>query len=205
MRWYERSKPTIENALPYIKEAANDIIRIKGVTSVHAFGSFAENINNKKAAIKDIDLLVKCNFNSGDLLAIDKTENGPFNIKTSELEYEGFNPLAVSFTNKYLKFSQYNIDQWAISKDKKVLHWGPISEKISEWKDMRKQAEEEAYSISGISQNRLCKANTSQREKWIESYNNYIFNFISDEPVGWYSSDSSIENVMDNSIKLAGR
>lgn len=205
MHWYERAMPKITDVLPYIQESADDISSIAGVNKIYVWGSFAENILNPNFNVRDIDLLVMCNFDSGDLLAIDKTQDGPLNISKEDLEDEGFNPQAVSFTKKYLKLAKYNIDQWAISRDNQLLHWGPVTDTVREWNDIRKEAEDSASNITGISHKKLCIANESMRKKWKESYSEYIMNFIEGGLVGWYASDTSIEDVMQRSIELTGR
>ncbi len=195
--------PTVGDADEYIRQAAAEIAALPDVEGVYVWGSFAENISNPKFNIKDVDLLVRCNFNSGDLLAIDKTPFGAFEIPSNELEDEGFNPRAVSFTKKYLKFSQFNIDQWAISQDERLLHWGPITETVSEWADLRKEAEAHAKEATGLTRKRLCRASNDDRSKWRNAYNEYVQDFITGGPVGWYASETILDDIIDQAIRLS--
>lgn len=202
MRWYERAMPTIKDTLPYVEEAALEISKLPEVTHVYACGSFAENIKNDSFNVKDIDLLVECSINSGDLLSIDKSSNGAFNIPTSDLEDEGFSPKAVAFTKNYLNFGKYNIDQWAISSDKVILHWGPITETVEEWKKLRSDAEKKAKNNTGLTRNKLCTVSEELREQWKKEYDSVIQDFISGGPVGWYASKAPADKILEKSIKL---
>lgn len=195
--------PTVGDAEPYIQTMAKELAAVNGVKSVYVWGSFAENIKKPKYNIKDVDLLVVCNFDSGDLLAIDKTPFGAFETPEDELEDQGFDPLAVAFTKKYLKYSQYNIDQWALSKDRKLLHWGPLTDSVEEWKSLRKSAEDNAKSVTGLSRKQLCKASEDQRQRWRDAYDKVVQDFISGGPIGWYAAESVEEDILDKAIRLA--
>lgn len=202
MKWYQRAMPTIKDTMPYVLQAAQSISSLPEVKNVYVWGSFADNIKNDKYNVKDIDILVECNINSGDLLAIDKTYGGAFDIAISSLEDEGFDPDAVAFTKGYLNFGQFNIDQWAMSSDNVLLHWGPITETIEEWKNLRSSAEKEAKSITGLFRKSLCTATEDMREKWKAAYDSVIQDFISGGPVGWYASKDSTDKILDKAIKL---
>lgn len=203
MRWYERAMPTIGDTEPYIQAMAKELAGVQGVKNVYVWGSFAENIKNSKYNCKDIDLLVVCGFDSGDLLAVDKTPFGAFETPEDQLEDHGFDPKVVSFTKKYLKYSQYNIDQWALSKDNRLLHWGPLSDSIEEWKVLRKAAEDNAKSLTGLSRKQLCKASNDKRQQWRDAYDKIVQDFISGGPIGWYAAETVEENLLDRAIKLA--
>lgn len=203
MRWYERAMPTIGDSKPYVEQVAKELLEVKGVENVYVWGSFAENIKQPKYNVKDIDLLVTCRFDSGDLLAIDKTPFGAFETPDSELEDQGFDVAAVNFTKKYLKYSQFNIDQWAISKDKKLLHWGQITDSVEEWKDLRISAEENARKKTGLSRKQLRSASEKTRGGWKEAYDKIVQDFISGGPDGWYAAESLSEEVLQKAIRLA--
>lgn len=194
--------PTVGDAEPYVQAMAKELASANGVKHVYVWGSFAENIKNTKYNCKDIDLLVVCGFNSGDLLAIDKTPFGAFETPEDELEDQGFNPLAVAFTKRYLKYGQYNIDQWALSSDNNLLHWGPLTDSVEEWKTLRTSAETNAKSITGLSRKQLCKASDDLRQRWRDAYDQTVQDFISGGPIGWYAAENIEENILDKAIRL---
>ncbi len=135
-------------------------------------------------------------------MAIDKTPFGAFETPEDQLEEHGFDPRVVSFTKKYLKYSQYNIDQWAISKDNKLLHWGQLTDSVEEWKTLRKSAEDNAKSVTGLSRKQLCKSSENKRQQWRDAYDQTVQDFISDGPIGWYAAEIIDENILDRAIKL---
>lgn len=195
--------PTISDWTPYIKKVSEEIAALKGVQNVFVWGSYAENIKNSKYNVKDIDLLVVCDFHSGDLLAIDKTPDGPLDIKLDLLEDMGFSPSAVTFTKNYLKYAELNIDQWALSKDKKLLHWGPLTDTVDEWKDLRSSAENNAKMLTGLTRRQLCKASEELRQQWKEAYDRTVQDFMSGDPIGWYCAESAEDDILKRAIKLA--
>lgn len=203
MRWYERAMPTIGDAEPYIRQVAKELAETKGVKSVYVWGSFADHIKNSKYNIKDIDLLTVCGFDSEDMLSIDRSPFGAFETAESELEDMGFDPIAVAFTKKYLKYSQYNIDQWSVSKDGKLLHWGPLAESVEEWKDLRKSAETNASAATGFSRKHLGKATEADRRQWKEAYDKTVQDYISGGHIGWYAADSCTKEILEKAIRLA--
>lgn len=202
MKWYDRAIPKINDIMPYLKEAANSISTNSKVKNVYAWGFIAENFKNKESRVKDIDILIECDFESGDLLAIDNSLNGSLKIATSELEELGFNPEAVSFTKAILKLKAPSIDFWAISKDKKLLHWGPITETIEEWKQVRKEAEVKTEESTGLRKKEALFASESVRKKWHESYEKHIQEYSNGCPQGWYASQNNVDKLFDKSIKL---
>ena len=48
MRWYDRIFPTVQQTLPYLKEAAVEISKAKGVKEVLTWGKFPEIAKNLK-------------------------------------------------------------------------------------------------------------------------------------------------------------
>lgn len=203
MRWYDRAIPKINDIMPYLKEAAKSISINKQVKNVYAWGSIAENFENKESRVKDIDILIECGFDSGDLLAIDNSFNGALKIAKAELEDLGFNPDAVSFTQSLLKLKAPSIDFWAISKDKKLLHWGPITETIEEWKQVRKEAEVRAEEATKLSRKEVLSASENERKKWHEAYEKYIHDYANGCPQGWYASQNSVDKVFEKTTKLS--
>ena len=122
--WYKKSMPTVKDVKPHLQEIAQLVKSIEGVNDIFVWGSLAKNMNRNSFIIKDIDIIAKNNFFSEDLLAIIDDINSPFKMASSqELESEGFDPLAVSFTKSFIGLKKFNLDHWAISKDNKLLHW----------------------------------------------------------------------------------
>lgn len=202
MRWYERAIPKINDILPHLKEAAKSIGHFDSIKNVYAWGSIAENFENQDFRVKDIDILIECNFDSGDLLAIDNSPNGALKIAKNELEDMGFNPLAVNFTSMLLSLKVPSVDFWAVSKDKKLLHWGPITETIEEWKQVRKEAEIKAEIITGLNRKDLFKSSENDRKKWHDAYEKSIQSFSEGCPQGWYASQNNVDKVFEKVIKL---
>lgn len=202
MKWYERAIPKIRDIQPYIKESSKNISKFKEVKNIYAWGVFAEKFNNKQERVKDIDIIIECNFDSGDLLAIDNSSQGALKLSSEDMEDLGFNPQAISFTKEILKYKMPSIDFWAISKDKKLLHWGPITDTIEEWKQVRKEAENKAEILTGINNKEIISASENDRKKWHEAYEKYIQEFVSGCPQGWYSSQNNIEKVLEKVVKI---
>lgn len=202
MKWYEKAIPRIRDVQPYLKEASKNISNFKQVKNVYAWGSLAENFNKKEHRIKDVDILIECNFDSGDLLAIDNSFNGALKMSSEELEDLGFNPSAVLFTKSILSHKMPSIDFWAVSKDKKLLHWGPITETIEEWKQVRKEAENKAEIITGFKNKEVLSASENDRKKWHEAYEKYLQDFSNGCPQGWYSSQNNVDKIFEKAVKL---
>ena len=202
MRWYDRIFPTVQQTLPYLKEAAVEISKAKGVKDVLTWGKFPEVSQKPKAKIRDVNLLVRCSFDSEDLLAIDLAEDGPFSLEEEDMEMQGFNPKAVAFTRIYIKFANYNIDQWALSKDDKILHWGPVAETMEEWQRIRKESEIYASTKTGIARKNLCKCNIEDRIKWRSLYEENIQGLLFEPVVGWYASEVPSEDILKQSVSI---
>ena len=202
MKWYEKAIPKITDVLPHLKEATKDISSFAQVKNIYVWGSIAENFNNKDFRVKDIDILIECDFDSGDLLAIDNSSEGALKIAGQELEDMGFDENAVKFTNSLLRLKVPSLDFWAVSNDKKLLHWGPITETIEEWKQIRKEAETKAEIVTGIEKKLLHKASEINRKKWHTAYENSIHEFSKGCPQGWYASQNCVEKIFETAIKL---
>jgi hypothetical protein len=203
MGWYSDIMPTVGDLEPLVVASAESIYKLPGVSSVRAWGSYAENAQKKTARIREVEILVKCSFNSGDLLAIEKGPMGPFNIHPNDLEDLGFNPKAVKFTKGLLKSCSFRSDLWTYSSDKKLLHWGPVADTIEEWKEVRKQSEEIAEKRTGFCRKTLKKASEEEAKEWVQSYEESLQSFISEGPLGWYESAcSETREIIDSSIEI---
>ncbi len=202
MNWYTNLMPKVEEVMPFINEMAQNITKLNKISSVYAWGSLKENFNNKDYRIKDIDIIIKCSFDSGDLLAIDNSPNGALKIKSQYLEDYGYNPLAVKFTKFLIQNKLSNVDFWAISKDKKILKLGYTTESIEDLKNIRKESESKTEEILKVYRKDLLNATEEQRKKWYETYENFINQYSKDCPYGWYSSNSEVKKILENSIKI---
>lgn len=202
MKWYDKSIPSIKEVLPYINNLSKDINSFQKNSSVYIWGSLYDNFNNKDYRIKDIDIAIECSYNSGDLLAIDNSFTGALKISKNELEDFGFNKQAVEFTKLLLSHKVSSIDFWAISKDKKILHWGPITDTIEEWKKVRKEAEKRAEITTGFKKNKAILSSNTDSNRWYEEYENYIQEYSNGCPQGWYCSSEKIDKILSKSIKI---
>lgn len=197
--------PTIKELEPKVLASAEAICLIPGVKSVYSWGNYADCFSKKDTPIREVELLVLSSFNSGDLLAIDRGPMGPFNIAKDELEDLGFNPQAVSFTKHLLKKCEFRTEFWTLSSDKKLLHWGPVSDTIEEWKELRIQAEEKAEEKTGFCRKTLKKADQQKAKEWIQSYEDSLQSFINKGPLGWYESTYSEGNDLYASSKCLAK
>ena len=200
--WYKKCMPKVKDIAPYLPIISKNIKKIDGVKSIYVWGSYASNINEPNFRVKDVDLLIKTNFNSGDLIAVD--EDIIQKICTNKyLEEQGYDPLAVKFSKQFIKLTKHNIDHWTISSDKKLLHWGPIVINKSESKDIKKEAENYASKQSGYNKNKISKLSEKIRRNWYQYYCDYIGRYLSNMPSGWYQSgEENLRNIFKNTIKI---
>lgn len=204
MKWYEKSMPSIKDVKPFLEETAKSFKSTKGIKSVYVFGSFAENIEKPRYNVKDIDLVVKSSFESGDFFAIDPENNyGILNKTAEELIEEGFEPNCAIFTKKCYNLKNTPFDIWAITKDRLVLHWGDMPESVEEWKEVRKIAESQAVLETSLKREKLCSASEEERKKWKTIYDEVIKNFVNNNSLGWYQSQSDPEEIISKSIQIA--
>jgi len=199
--WYEKCMPKIKDIKPHISGALEDFRKVKGVKDLYLWGSYAENIDNSDFRIRDIDVLVKTQFNSGDLIAINDVI-----VKESRsdenLENQGYDPQAIKFSKKFLELSKYNVDCWAISSDRKLLHWGPASCNKNDSDNVNKEAEDYATYLTGISRKKINKTSEKNRKNWFNSYKQYINQYFNDMPTGWYKMEEvKIKDLFANAIK----
>lgn len=202
LSWYQQCMPRIKDIEPHLIKIAGEIKKIAGVKSFYVWGSYAKNHNNPQFRVKDIDIIVKNTFHSGDLVALDENI-----IKTSNsydfLEEQGFSPEAIKFSKELLSFNKYNIDHWAISADKKLLHWGPISVNKEESDDINKEAENYASNHTGCNRKRINGSSNNVRDNWYKLYHDYMNKIFADMPFGWYQTeDVKVKDILKSAIKL---
>ncbi len=200
--WFEKCMPRIKDVKPYIKKTISSLKDIEGVKSIYLWGSYSRNIDKPNVRVKDIDVLAKTRFHSGDLLAIgNKIINSSYS--DNDLENNGYDPLAVKFSKKFLTFTKYNIDCWAISIDRELFHWGPICGNRKESEDMTEHAEKYTQNITGLSKKHINKLSNHHRTNWFRVYSNYINKQFKDMPTGWYQTESIlIKDILKDTIKV---
>jgi len=194
--------PKIKDIKPNISEALSNFKNVSGVKALYVWGSYARNIDSPDFRVRDVDLLAKTKFNSGDLLAIgDKIIEASY---TNEyLEEQGYDPLSVKFSKEFLALSKYNIDCWAISSDRKLLHWGPILINKDDSKSVNMEAENYAAQFSGITRNKINKSSENNRKNWFNHYVKYVDKCFEGMPTGWYKTeDIKVRDITSQAIKI---
>jgi len=200
--WYKQSMPTIRQIKPFIKDVINKINTINGVNSVFLWGSCAKHIKNNQFVLKDIDIVAVNDFIAEDLLSITNIQPNPFNLSKDLLEDQGFNPNVVDFTDKYIKLNTCNINHWALSSNKKLLHWGAIPFDKIDWEETKKEAEAYAQQYTGLSKEQLKKTSQINKNKWSTHYDIYYNKYLSKMPTGWYELKYNIPDLVSEMIEL---
>jgi hypothetical protein len=194
--------PRIKDIKPHLKEITNELSQVEGVTSLFVWGSYADNIEKPNTRIKDLDIIAKTIFHSGDLLSIDN-DIIKQNASNEYLMEQGFNPSAIIFSNDFLKFNKYDIDRWALSSDNILLHWGPIPSNQEEAIEIKKEAENHAVFITGVPKKKINSSVEDVRTNWYETYYDFMTKYFSDMPTGWYQSEEKdLNKILNKSIKL---
>ncbi len=194
--------PKIKDIKPYITNAVSSLKNVQGVKSLYIWGSYAKNINKPNFRVRDIDILAKTKFHSGDLLAIDNKIVKAL-CSDNYLENQGYDPLAIKFSNKFLTLSKYNIDCWAISRDRKLVHWGPICVNKKESEDVSKEAEQYANKTTGTERRKINKYAEHERANWYNHYCRYLDQCFEGMPTGWYKTeDIKVGEITSQAIKI---
>ncbi len=193
--------PKIKDIKPYISASMSDFKKMDGVKSVYLWGSYSENIDKPNHRIRDIDVLARTKFHSGDLISIDnKIVKEICSIRY--LENQGYDPASVYFSKKFLKLAKY-IDCWAISSDRKLLHWGPIFVNKKESEDMNVEAEIYASKLTGVERKKINKSSETVRKNWYNNYYKYINQQFKDMPTGWYKTENiKIKDITSKAVKI---
>ena len=199
--WYEKCMPRVKDIKPNLSNSLSKFKDIDGVKTLYVWGSYAHNIDHPYFRIRDIDILAKTKFNSGDLLAIDN-KIITANYSETYLEDQGYDPRAVNFSKAFLKLSGY-IDCWAISIDRKLLHWGPVPVNIDDSKCINKEAEKYASNNSGITRQKINKSSEQYRKSWYNHYVKYVNKYFEGMPTGWYKTeDIKIKDITSRAVKI---
>ena len=200
-QWYSHYMPKIKEitkSLPLVAEKLKAIPRLK---SAYVIGSYVTYKNNPNQRIRDIDIVIKTSFHSEDMMAIDN-EIIKLSGKKEYLEEQGFDPEAIKFSQNLINAKEDIWNLWVISKDKKLLHWGPIPENIEELNIVNKNAEEYAHKTTGFNLSKMKKLSEIKRKNWYNVYKNYLNTYFSNMPLGWYQSNTSVKHILDSSIRL---
>jgi hypothetical protein len=201
--WYKKSMPTIVTVEANINNIAKNISEIDGVKSVLVWGSFVKNAQKKNSVIRDLDIIAVSNIFSEDLLSItDDNIYSPFNLSVPELEDEGFDPKAVQFTKAFINIKDYNVDHWAISSDKKLLHWGAFIENKDHWEEIKEQAEKHAQKETKTNRKNLHKASQLTKNRWTNNYNHWVNKHLAGMPEGWYELKCDINEILKETQKI---
>ena len=194
--------PRIKDIEPYINDTISSLKDVEGVKSVHIWGSYSKNIKKPNTRIKDIDVLARTIFHSGDLLSVDNKIIKSI-CSDNYLENQGYDPSAIKFSQHFLKFSKYNVDCWAISGDRKLVHWGPTGANQKESEDINKEAEKYASKNSGTEKRKVAKASEHVRKNWYNHYCHYLNRCFEGMPTGWYKTeDIKIRDILAQTIKV---
>lgn len=198
--WYKNILPRIKDVRGPLKNLSIKLSSIDGVDEVYVSGDYVTHIKNSNHRLFNVDIIAKCSsIFSEDLIAIDK--NALSNLYTDNyLISQGYNPLSVRLSQSILKLSNSFIDNWVISKDNKILHYGPISDSDEDMIYVKETAKKYACKLTGSDD--IQKATRLSRENWYKSYKNFINNYYEDMPFGWYTVSSKKSPVFKKYIKL---
>ena len=193
--------PRVKDVKPNLSDALSKFKNIDGVKTLYAWGSYAKHIDDPNFRIRDIDILAKTEFNSGDLLSIDD-QIVTANYSENYLEDQGYDPRVVNFSKEFLKLSGY-IDCWAISSDRKLLHWGPVPVNLNDSKYINKEAEEYASRNSGVTRQKINKSSEQHRKSWYNHYVKYVNKYFDGMPTGWYKTDDiKVRDITNQAVKI---
>lgn len=200
--WYQKCMPLIKEVEPHLSNIVKSIRNLEGINYLYVWGSCFENKDTPDFRVKDIDIIVETDFNSGDLISINN-EIIKQNNSSKYLEEQGFYPPAVKFSQEFMDLHKYNVDHWAISADKKLLHWGPMLVNKEESEGMNKEAENYASIQTGYNRKKINKSSENVRNNWYKIYNDYIEKQLSDMPSGWYMSENAeIKEILQKAMKI---
>ena len=194
--------PKIKDVKPYIKQTISSLKDVEGVKSVYIWGSYSKGIDKPNSRIKDIDVLARTIFNSGDLLAIDNKIIKSI-CSDNYLENQGYDPSAIKFSKHFLTFAKYNVDCWAITGDRKLVHWGPVITNKKESEEINIEAEKYASKNTGTEKKKINKSSEHVRKNWYNHYCYYLNQCFEGMPTGWYQTeDIKIKEILSQTIKI---
>ncbi len=200
--WYQNIMPRIKDISPYINDLFKELKNSENIKSIYIWGSYSKNINKSNFRVKDVDVIARTGLYSDDLISIN--DNIINELCTDNyLEKQGYDPLTVKFSKNFINIKKYNIDHWAISVDRKLLHWGPIIENKKESDLLNKEIEKYVTKITKFSRKKINRASKNKRKNWYELYSSYINKNFENMPTGWYLvEDMRIKDILKDTIKL---
>ena len=194
--------PKVKDIKPYINDTISSLKKADGVKGLYIWGSYAKNIEKPNFRVRDIDVLAKTQFHSGDLLAIDNKIIKAL-CSNGYLENQGYDPAAIKFSKQFLTLSKYNIDCWALSEDRKLLHWGALCVNKKESEEVNKEAEQYANKTTGTERKKINKSAEHERKNWYNHYCRYLDQCFEGMPTGWYKTeDIKIRKITSQAIKI---
>jgi len=200
--WYQTCMPRIKDIKPHINGLLKELLIHNNIKGIYIWGSYSRNIDKPNFRVKDIDVICRTKFHSGDLISIDNKIIKEL-CTNNYLEKQGYDPFSVKFSKEFIKIKKFNIDHWVISGDRKLLHWGPILEKKPEQEELQKNAEEYVSKKTGLDRNKINRASEDERINWYKMYSSYIKKNFESMPSGWFQvEDMKIKDILKNTIKI---
>lgn len=198
--WYQNSFPTIKESESKIA-LITDLFPLKnGVKGIMVWGSYARNIDNPNFRVKDIDIIIKTTCHSEDLVSITKEA---FAIPENEIEDNGFDITALKISKKASKITDSILDLWALSSDKKLLHWGPMASDKEESDAICLEAQSFAEKEVGVEKEKISRVSQDVRNSWYQAYKSHYMSQLKNMPFGWYCSESdNIEDILKQAIDI---
>lgn len=202
MKWYNQAIPRIRDFKAVLNKFVQSSKNYKFIKNIYVFGEYVTKFKDQNYRIKDIDILIDTDIYSGDLLAIDNSQDGALCVSHDMLEDLGFNKYAVGFTENILKHKINNIEFWVGSSDDKVLHWGPMGDTLEDWYRLKREAETKAEIATRLKKAQIVRANEDLQQKWNEAYDSFMASHTQDCPQGWYESENSLETILKTCMRI---
>lgn len=200
--WYQNIMPRIKDIKPYINALFKELKKSDNIKNIYIWGSYSKNINKPNFRVKDVDIIARTNLNNGDLISINNDIISEL-CTDNYLEKQGYDPQTVKFSKEFISIKKYNIDHWAISVDRKLLHWGPILENRKNSDEINNLAEEYTIKKTGLNRNKINRASEDKRKNWYELYSSYINKNFENMPTGWYLvEEMRIKDILKDTIKI---
>jgi len=198
--WYSRSFPTVKNAHSIVRDIGKRVRDIQCAKEIYVWGSYADHHNDPGYRLKDIDLIVVADIHSEDLVAV--TED-ILSTKLDVLEDMGYDVDAVRFSKKFASIDEPILDRWAVSSDRRLLHWGPMISDREDSEAICNEARKYAKEETGVRQDRVGEASQSVRNNWYAAYKHHYMQHLQNMPSGWYVSDAQdVEDIISYAIKV---
>ena len=204
--WYKRIFPKVSEVAKALPAIAEKLLSIPAVREVRVWGFAAGHRERSSLPVRDLDIIVAAGIPSEDLLSITgELGDDLFSLSPDALEEEGYNPEAITFTNRYVSCKDYNMDHWCISADNVLMHFGPITSSQSEWGIIRSEAEEYAVKVTKISMSEIHRCSRSRKSEWYWNYKKFVDMQLEHMPGGWYSSQTSPDEILSKTVLIASK